>query len=321
MKATKVIVLYHANCQDGFGAAWAAHKYLNSHNKINASYHYCSYGMPIDLDLIEEGSRVYMLDFSAKPEIIDQIAQKAELIILDHHETAQSMLSDYPKLSLDHNIESDSLEVEKGVKVRFDMSQSGAALAWKYFSPDEEVPLLIQHIQDRDLWEWKIENTDKVAAVLQDTKFDFDLYDQIHQSLESDPSKIYSKGSTILDYQETLVRQICRNTKITEWNGSTIAAVNSTVLFSEIGNYLMQKHCNTIDYAMVFNAHIGAGKFLASLRSTDQHKSVSEVAKQFGGGGHRNAAGFNILLSEGLGILAQLNNSTKMKVKRDKKSD
>jgi nanoRNase/pAp phosphatase (c-di-AMP/oligoRNAs hydrolase) len=31
-----------------------------------------------------------------------------------------------------------------------------------------------------------------------------------------------------------------------------------------------------------------------SLRSEDSREDVSEVAKQFGGGGHRNAAGYQI---------------------------
>ena len=33
-----------------------------------------------------------------------------------------------------------------------------------------------------------------------------------------------------------------------------------------------------------------------SLRSTDDGMDVSEIAKQYGGGGHRNAAGFTVSL-------------------------
>ena len=51
-------VLYHRDCADGFGAAWAAHRELG---REKVEYLPCTYGEPPPE--MESGSRVYILDF------------------------------------------------------------------------------------------------------------------------------------------------------------------------------------------------------------------------------------------------------------------
>ena len=70
----------------------------------------------------------------------------------------------------------------------------------------------------------------------------------------------------------------------------TPIVVNCPPMFaSEVGHSLLDKHPDAPFSAMWFEAN---GKRMWSLRSRDDRQDVSEVAAIFGGGGHRNAAGF-----------------------------
>jgi oligoribonuclease NrnB/cAMP/cGMP phosphodiesterase (DHH superfamily) len=75
---------------------------------------------------------VYILDFSYDEETLRNLYKKVEVVVLDHHKTAEKDLKD---LSF----------------AKFDMNKSGAMMAWEYFHPEKEVPLMIRYIQDRDL--------------------------------------------------------------------------------------------------------------------------------------------------------------------------
>jgi len=62
----KTQVLYHANCPDGFCAAWAAYTVFGD----DAEYLPVQYGQdPPDV----AGNRVYIVDFSYKREVMRRI--------------------------------------------------------------------------------------------------------------------------------------------------------------------------------------------------------------------------------------------------------
>jgi oligoribonuclease NrnB/cAMP/cGMP phosphodiesterase (DHH superfamily) len=76
-----------------------------------------------------------MFDFSYPKPIIKEIEEKAELlIVVDHHITAKGELSGKGDV--------------KEQNYHFDMNKSGARLAWEFFYPNKEVPLLLRHIED-----------------------------------------------------------------------------------------------------------------------------------------------------------------------------
>ena len=64
--------------------------------------------------------------------------------------------------------------------------------------------------------------------------------------------------------------------------------VNSSHWMSEIGSTLA-KDC---DFAMIWYYDHDSCMYKASLRAFHGTMDVSEIAKSFGGGGHRKAAGF-----------------------------
>ena len=76
-------------------------------------------------------------------------------------------------------------------------------------------------------------------------------------------------------------------------DGHRVPCVSSCILQSEIGARMAQRHPFV---AIVFELD---GRRVYSLRShSKKGVDVSAVARKFGGGGHRNAAGFTIFLDE-----------------------
>ena len=73
----KSVVLHHANCTDGFGAAWSAWKRLGE----TGTYLTVDYGTrPPQLD---SDSQVNLLDFSFPREVIEKMqALYAKLIVI-----------------------------------------------------------------------------------------------------------------------------------------------------------------------------------------------------------------------------------------------
>ncbi len=82
---------------------------------------------------------------------------------------------------------------------------------------------------------------------------------------------------------------MCDNAVMHEISGYTVPMVNATLLFSEIGHELCKRYSESPFAASYFIRK--DGKIQYSLRSIGNF-DVSAVAKEHGGGGHKNAAGF-----------------------------
>ena len=269
-----VVVFYHQECSDGFGAALSA--WLKYAGKIPITLTPLSYGDT--LPALPTGSDVYILDFSLPVEVFFELRKKnLRVSMIDHHQTAQEKYGQF--FSGDQDI-------------IFDMNHSGAALAWKHFHPGTDVPALIRYIEDKDLWLWKLPGSLEINSALASYPMDFSLWNRFLIELENKPAEetdLYKEGSAILRYQGRLLDQAIKNTgtpgKFDE--GEEGFFVNSPILNSEIGGR-----------AKTFNNMVGIwsvkpdGRVSYSLRSSDGGPDVARIAQRFGGGGHKRAAGF-----------------------------
>src|SRR5437016_12561325 len=83
---TPDLVLFHANCPDGFAAAWAIWKKYPS-----AVFVPVDHGQPLPVD--PSGRNLLIVDFSYPKPVLEGIAKSAASIqVLDHHVTAQQAL-------------------------------------------------------------------------------------------------------------------------------------------------------------------------------------------------------------------------------------
>jgi oligoribonuclease NrnB/cAMP/cGMP phosphodiesterase (DHH superfamily) len=257
----RTAILYHAHCADGFGAAWAAHERLGD----SADYIPVQYGSePPDISNYQQ---IYLLDFSYPRDVLEQWSRDHTVKIIDHHKSAQEALADFP----------DAI---------FDMDHSGAWLAWHFFHPTFPVPPLLEYVQDRDLWRWEWPKSREVSAGLWSLPQEFDVW----REHSHDVSWLARDGAAILRYMQTQVDMICAQTHLGTIGGYSVPIVNATNLWSEIGEELLKRYPSAPFAACYFD--LAEGKRKWSLRSEDHRVDVSMVARSFGGGGHRNAAGF-----------------------------
>lgn len=254
------VVLYHADCADGFGAAWAIWKRFPT-----AQFLAVKHGQAPPSGL--ERRHVVMVDFSYARPIIEQLAAStASLIILDHHVTAQASLGDLPFAF-------------------FDLQKSGAVLAWEW-AHDEPVPWLLQYIQDKDLWMWSLPKSREINAALASYPFDFAVWDAL------EPSVLEIEGQAILRFEQSLIDDIVKEAVWISWEGERIPAVYSPILTSQIGERL----CAGQPFAIIW--HQQDGRRYISLRSQAGAADVSKIAMRYGGGGHQHAAGFSFSIAD-----------------------
>jgi uncharacterized protein len=265
--ATRPLVLYHANCPDGFCAAWVAHKVFGD----GADYVPVQYG-EIPLDVRRRGD-IYVLDFSYKIDVLDQMLDDCvgNLVVLDHHKTARDDLKD-------------SLGVQGRLNIVFDMEKSGGRLTWDYFFPDRPSPWLVDYTEDRDLWRWKLDWSKELNAFLGSLPRTFDQWDK----LTAREPRFIQEGAAILRYQAQLIEAISKTAREVEIAGRKVLAANTSCLFSEVAGELAKDR--PFGAAWFVRSD---GKRQWSLRSREGGVDVAEVARSLGGGGHRNAAGYD----------------------------
>lgn len=258
MTESKTLILYHAHCSDGFGAAYAAWKALDT----RADYLAVNHGESAP-DVT--GRDVVMLDFAYPRAVTLDLAGRARsLLILDHHKSAAADLSDQSF-------------------ARFDMTKSGCVLAWEHFHPNAPVPELLRYVQDKDLWDWKLPDSQEVSAALSSYPLDFRMWDAFKVS------ELVREGRAIRRYQGQLVREICSQARHGEFAGHEVPIVNTPVLQSYVGNALARGE----KFVLAWHERPD-GSVRVSLRSTDGGLDVAEIARRHGGGGHERAAGFSL---------------------------
>ena len=299
----KSLVIYHANCTDGFGAAFAAWLKLGD----EAEYLPMEYGKNF-LTTYVGGTidrEIYILDFSLPQEQMDWLFQHAKRVVwLDHHKTAFEMwCGGYRKGDCFQVIPlggADPLEHY----IILDDNFSGAYLAWEYFHPGTEVPMLIQHIDDYDRWQFKLIGTKELHAAFASYKpWTFDKWkvwlndwDLMHRD------DMVLEGLAVLRAHNQHIQAALKQARpcaIRWFDGETdghpavnvftgLTANAPAFLASDLGHELAN-HSGT--FGLVWSM-AGDGQIHCSLRSNGDY-DVSAIAKVFGGGGHRNAAGFS----------------------------
>ncbi len=269
----KPLILYHGNCYDGFGAAWAAWRKFGD----DAEYRPYLYGMAPPEDWWDRDC--YVLDFSFPAKVISDrvlgdktlMANLTDFRVLDHHKTAEEDLKEQPGYCT------------------FDMNKSGAMLAWEFFHQGKTTPQMIAYIQDRDLWRFELAGSREVSAWMRSWNYDFVTWTNIAQEMEDNIGRMISEGKTILRFENRMVSLMADNAVLGEVGGFQVPIANATVFFSEVGEELCKRYPGAPFSAYYLDRKDGKRQW--GLRSRNGF-DVSAVAKQKGGGGHAAAAGF-----------------------------
>lgn len=260
----KIAILYH-NDLDGFGAAWAAWKKFGG----KADYFPVDYDEQMPKDL--KNKDVYTLDFcfpKKKSKLL--LKQNKKLIVIDHHISQKE-------------------DVKISTDFRWALEHSGCVLSWNYFHQDKKVPKLLEYVEDMDLWKFKIPFARELTMLLESRSYDFKLWNKMAAEFENKQKFLdyLKEGKAIVNFMDRVVKALALRGEEAIFEKIKAMVVNSPIFGSELGDYLIKKTKRPI--AIIWSANGGNIKVqLRSVKETD----VSLLAKKFGGGGHRQAAGF-----------------------------
>ena len=268
-----LLCIYHANCLDGFTAAWAVWKRYPDTEFVPGHYN----EPPPDCT----GRTVVMVDFSYKrPELLQIAAQAESVLILDHHKSAEAELRDLPD----------------NVIAEFDMERSGAMMAWEHYHPEDHPSILIEHVQDRDLWQFKMQLTRPFTAHLFSLDFTFENWDDVRaRCSEFHDYQIFARTGRALERKHLKdVRALIEvGAARTELAGFDVPILNAPFMYaSEAGNIMARGEAFSITWYQTAQHRV------YSLRSDENGRDVSVIAQQFGGGGHQHAAGYKLPINK-----------------------
>lgn len=292
-KNTTPLVLYHADCLDGIASAWVVWEYFDGEVDLIP----VQYGEPI-VQFGQEREVIYIIDFSygaGQLRILSQYTDK--LVVIDHHKTAVERLQ--------------NAKLPDNVELYLDTSIAGCIGTFKYFHTQRTIPDVLKYIADRDMWEFKYENTKAICSYLYSKPLTVELIDN---TINNNLATTIDIGETILEV-EARQRAILKKNKfyINIGKYSSIIAINAPAfMVSELADELLDEYPLFPFIAIVQYTDNYQWKVSLRSRKYDPVHSldkkgvdVSIIAKSFGGGGHRNAAGFYTTNIEALGIYAE----------------
>lgn len=272
-------ILYH---DDMDGRAGAAVLLRSEAINMNAQCFPMDYARDVPFDQIAKDEDVIIVDFSLqKPGDWQRLLEITKNVVwLDHHKTAIEQSDKIPEVQ--------SL---KGIR---SCDCSGCMLAWRWVSGEEEAPYHLQLISDRDTWTWAEGTTTAyfhAGTGMRDTKPESSFWDYIDGNAAA-LAEVLRIGESIVLYKQSFYSDLRESIGFpTEIDGHKAFALNVARAGSEgFGFSGGWKGELPDEWPILMPFYWDGSKFTISLYS--KTIDVSEIAKKYGGGGHKGASGF-----------------------------
>lgn len=278
---------YHSADLDGH-CSGAIVKFFNPECELIA----INYGQDFPWDKIGPQERIYMVDFSLQPfEGMQKLNAIADLVWIDHH---QSAIDDAPTSGL----------LIKGL---YRSGIGACLLTWEYFSK-EPPPFAVQLLAEYDVWNHsdtrtlpfqyglRMQNTDPRTS-------DAMVLWKILFHKEKIVNDLINAGKTILEYEAQTNAKFCKayafetimpsypNISEVPPPGFRAICVNrgftNSKVFDSVWN--SEKYDLMITFCRL---PLPKHQWTVSLYSDKPEVDCGAIAKSFGGGGHKGAAGF-----------------------------
>lgn len=301
----KFIIAYHSSDLDGHLSGALVRYWLEEIEKVKEPIQMLpiNYGEPFPYEIIRPEDILFMVDFALQPvqEMVN-LNELCHLHWIDHHQTSLADPKDKGQTWM---------EGIKGIR-----SAEGAAceLVWRYFWHHPEtletnpMPNFVQWIgiydrwdqRDMGLWEnivlpfqfgMKARETDPA------TDEGYECWRHIleikdREVLRSAVTSIILQGLAVKRYADKQLKNFINvHAFTTTWNGITWLVMNGGGINSakETSAFDPTVHQGVLGYVNV------KGNFWrVSMRTDRDDLDLSALARQFGGGGHKKAAGFRI---------------------------
>lgn len=228
----------------------------------------------VDRESIDHGETVFIVDFSFSAEDMEWLHKNADLVWCDHHKSAIEKCA--------------HIEGIAGIR---EIGMAGCELTWVHLNPEKEIPLSVHLLGRYDVWD----HVD--GRVL---PFQYGMRDQsetlpdsvIWPMILEDENRvvdILTHGEIILEYQSKQDARYAKGMAYeANFHGYRAIVMNKPYSNSKVFDsvYDPAKH----DIMILFG--VKPGDFKYSLFCDKDEIDVSAIAVQYGGGGHKGAAGF-----------------------------
>ncbi|KAI9029485.1 hypothetical protein DFJ74DRAFT_703294 [Hyaloraphidium curvatum] len=319
----KAVCVYHWPCPDGIFAALSVRLALPSARFQPLAV--TARPEPGKLALSGDET-VYFVDFTGPKGFVEAVAAavpRGKVVVLDHHKTAmENLVSEGAELAaLKGSFGPSGPAVPQGtveagryaslapanVELNIDMLRSGATMARDYFRPamSEATARIVCHIEDADLWNWKLEGSKEFSAGF--GKLDLDLSTETNPGifdalLALDPDALMAQGKEEMAAIKKLVDSAlakaflvrlpaqppkeCMAVRMDTAEEADAFAKHRSQLGNELAEMSRGMGLPAIGVVAYF---VEPGKTKVSFRSIGKEDTTA-VSQMFGGGGHANAS-------------------------------
>ncbi len=238
------------------------------------------YGQSFPWDLIAHDEIVYMIDFSLQPfEDMDKLNKLVNLIWIDHHKRTIESCAKY------------------NINGRREVGTSGCELTWLSIFPNDKMPTTVHLLGRYDVWD----HTQDVIPFQYGMRLrdpDDILPGSILWSILFNPTvsvtdvvpTIIKKGNIVWKYIKSQDKVMM---KFLAFDGVLDGFRALIVNLPKVSSYSFDSIWDPDKYdIMVAFSRDPLGHWRVSLRTPKPDVDCSEIAARYGGGGHREAAGF-----------------------------
>lgn len=235
-----------------------------------------NHGFPFPYELVEDQEKIFVVDFSWDINTMIDLNNKYDLIWIDHH------------VSIIEEIKKNNLEFNGIQKVGI----GACSLVYDYlYLNDNPTPRFIKLLAEYDVFNFSDSNTLPfqfgMRIRMTDPIIDVSSWKSIISMDEELEKEIVNEGNCILKYLNQYNEKLINSLGIYTWfEGYSALAVNQGMTNS----FIFDSHPKKDEFDIFISFVRRYNKWSVSLYS--KHIDVSVIAKKYGGGGHKGAAGF-----------------------------
>ena len=274
---------YHHDDADGRGAAAIISMFEEDRNHEN--YIEVDYVQELPIDKISKDEKVYFVDYSFSEKTLPSLKKILEItnnvIWIDHHQSSLDLIKAHKELDDIRGIRYNGI--------------SGMALAYMYLYDKldmREVPQYIQRVSDFDCFKFEL-GVDSEHFILGLQSYKYGPLDEIWRTLYLDSEN-----------GDALVESMIHTGRIIKaYNTNADADYLAKYGFEgELDGYsaiILNKRCYSAAFGDEINKHdiaccfwLVGDSYTHSVFTTKKDIDCEKLAKKFGGGGHKGAAGF-----------------------------
>ncbi len=233
-------------------------------------------GDALPWDSIEKHEQVVLVDYSLPLEDMQRLRAGRKLVWVDHHKTSLARLG----------------EAMADVPGERSLEAAACVLTWRTFFPGDPIPQAVALIGDRDIWEMAYPETRVFSEGLFQEQIEpanDRLWGPLLDDDEDRVRQLIERGRVLYDARLKSIKDV-----VSHYGFVTSFEGHRTMVVNHRGNGDMGEYIRKAGYelAYCYVEVVRSGHLQTVVTLYSDQIDVSEIARKFGGGGHRGAAGF-----------------------------